>query len=346
MPDNCLRAFDRGNGGAFCSLFTLGGTNAPALPTYVTQCGPNTSARASSACTCLNNGNPTASSSSTSPPPTPISSTMESSTTSTTSQYDPGCVSDNCLRAFDRGNGGAFCSLFTLGGTYALPTYATQCGPSTSARVSSACTCLTNNGDPTTSFSSMTLSPTPVSSTIESSTTSTTSQYDPGCNPDNCLRAFDRGNGGAFCSLFTLGGTYALPTYATQCGPSTSARVSSACTCLNNNGGPTASFSSTSPSPTPISSTTESSTVSTPSSCPIYLPAGCNRDNCFRAMERQGGVGATAFCATFTTAVVTALSALPTYYTQCTTAPVLQISSACSCLSIASASASASVYAP
>jgi hypothetical protein len=256
-------------------------------------------------------------------------------------------VPDNCLRAFDRGNGGAFCSLFTLGGTNApdLPTYATQCGPSTSARVSSACTCL-NNGNPTASFSSTSPPPTPISSTMESSTTLTTSQYDTGCGSDNCLRAFDRGNGGAFCSLFTLGGTYALPTYATQCGPSTSARVSSACTCLNNNGGPTASFSSTSPSPTPISSTTESSTVSTPASCPIYLPAGCNRDNCFRAMERQGGVGATAFCATFTTAVVTALSALPTYYTQCTTAPVLQISSACSCLSIASASASASAYAP
>ncbi|KAG4432343.1 hypothetical protein IFR05_012162, partial [Cadophora sp. M221] len=54
--DNCLRAFRRHSGQEFCSIFTLDGTTAPALPTFATQCTGATLDRVSSACTCLNNG--------------------------------------------------------------------------------------------------------------------------------------------------------------------------------------------------------------------------------------------------------------------------------------------------
>ena len=60
------------------------------------------------------------------------------------------------------------------------------------------------------------------------------------CNADNCLRAFERGNGQAFCSAFTqsvVTDTAGLPSSTTQCTGSTIARVSSACSCLNRNSG-------------------------------------------------------------------------------------------------------------
>ncbi|KAH8793310.1 hypothetical protein BGZ57DRAFT_986558 [Hyaloscypha finlandica] len=175
---------------------------------------------------------------------------------------------------------------------------------------------------------------TPPSSTLQTPmSSSATREFGPGCNADNCLRAFDRGNGSAFCSVFTLGGPNApaLPTYATQCTGSTSARVSSACTCLNYYGSSTMSFSSMSPSPTTTSRSSSSSSTAVTKFTPLAL-LNCNSDNCLRAMKREGGVGATAFCSTFTTAVVTNPAALPTYQTQCTKNAISQISSACSCL--------------
>ncbi len=61
-------------------------------------------------------------------------------------------------------------------------------------------------------------------------------------------------------------------------------------------------------------------------------PIVCNGDNCLRAMIREGSTGATAFCASFTGATFTQTSLLPTYASQCTTDPISQISSACSCM--------------
>ena len=56
---------------------------------------------------------------------------------------------------------------------------------------------------------------------------------------------------------------------------------------------------------------------------------GCQGDNCLRALE-QGT--ATAFCQTYTTAVLTATSAIPTpIASQCDHKPS-QVSSACTCL--------------
>src|ERR1700693_3307010 len=56
------------------------------------------------------------------------------------------------------------------------------------------------------------------------------------CNADNCLRAFERGQGHRFCSTFTqslVTKTAGLPSYTTICTGSTMSRVSSACSCLN-----------------------------------------------------------------------------------------------------------------
>lgn len=59
----------------------------------------------------------------------------------------------------------------------------------------------------------------------------------------------------------------------------------------------------------------------------------CSHDNCLRALLGQSA-DASAFCATYTTAVQTATTALPTYATQCSNLPS-RVSSACSCLNTA-----------
>jgi len=135
------------------------------------------------------------------------------------------CNADNCLRAFERGQGQKFCSTFTqsvVTETAGLPSYTTKCTGSTISRVSSACSCLNN------------------ACTEASSTTIATAVQAPaeGCNADNCLRAFERGEGQAFCSIFAqsiVTTTVGLPSYATQCTGSTIARISSACSCLESN---------------------------------------------------------------------------------------------------------------
>ena len=58
--------------------------------------------------------------------------------------------------------------------------------------------------------------------------------------------------------------------------------------------------------------------------------AGCNADNCLRAMQNRAAT-ASAFCSAYTTTANTATTALPTYATACSNAPS-RISSACTCL--------------
>ncbi|KAK6504446.1 hypothetical protein TWF506_002643 [Arthrobotrys conoides] len=57
---------------------------------------------------------------------------------------------------------------------------------------------------------------------------------------------------------------------------------------------------------------------------------GCNRDNCLRAMTARISTAST-FCPTFTTATVTATTALGPWQSQCGSNPA-RVSSACSCL--------------
>lgn len=67
---------------------------------------------------------------------------------------------------------------------------------------------------------------------------------------------------------------------------------------------------------------------------------GCNADNCNRQMI-QNMVKASEFCPTFTSAVSTATSALPTWVSMCTGDVVSRVSSACSCvIPVATASSS------
>lgn len=56
----------------------------------------------------------------------------------------------------------------------------------------------------------------------------------------------------------------------------------------------------------------------------------CNADNCLRNLQHLSGV-ASDFCATYTTAIVAATSAIPAKISMCTQNPT-SVSSACSCL--------------
>ncbi|KAE8443241.1 hypothetical protein EG329_002029 [Mollisiaceae sp. DMI_Dod_QoI] len=79
--------------------------------------------------------------------------------------------------------------------------------------------------------------------------------------------------------------------------------------------------------------TVSGSSTSTQSATTINpLNSFCHSNNYLRALKHQGGAGATTFCAAFTTAMVTNTVALPTYATQCSTNPIAQLSSACSCI--------------
>ena len=65
---------------------------------------------------------------------------------------------------------------------------------------------------------------------------------------------------------------------------------------------------------------------------PAAQAATCNRDNCLRALvDSKVSASASAFCATYTTAVVTATAAIPTYLAGCADSPT-RVSSACSCI--------------
>ena len=60
----------------------------------------------------------------------------------------------------------------------------------------------------------------------------------------------------------------------------------------------------------------------------------CNADNCLRGLRASNRVAeAQAFCGTFTTAVVTATSAIPSFaVAACTGNVASRVSSACSCI--------------
>lgn len=194
---------------------------------------------------CPGRSQPLPSSSIVSLPPAPPSSSQSSS--NIPSCPSSRCNADNCLRAFERGQGQQFCSTFTqsvVTDTAGLPSYTTMCSGSTISRVSSACSCLNN---------------------VCAETPPTASQSRaPGCNADNCLRAFERSQGQSFCSTFTqsiVTSTDGLPMYATQCTGSAIARVSSACSCLNSN-----TPASSSASSTPCSESTQPSQATSSSS--------------------------------------------------------------------------------
>lgn len=62
----------------------------------------------------------------------------------------------------------------------------------------------------------------------------------------------------------------------------------------------------------------------------IRAAAGCNADNCLRAIRGQNDVAAS-FCQSLTASAVTATAGLPTYVSQCTGQTLPRASSACSC---------------
>jgi hypothetical protein len=81
-----------------------------------------------------------------------------------------------------------------------------------------------------------------------------------------------------------------------------------------------------------ISSETSGSQSQISSSAPTSTSPGaldCQPDNCLRQFSQSPSV--TAFCATYTTAVQTGTTGLPTYVSQCSSVPS-RISSACSCI--------------
>ena len=67
---------------------------------------------------------------------------------------------------------------------------------------------------------------------------------------------------------------------------------------------------------------------------PAAAAASCNADNCLRGLRASNRLTeAQAFCGTFTTAPVTATSAIPTFAVQaCTGNVASRVSSACSCI--------------
>ncbi|KAF3939059.1 hypothetical protein ABW19_dt0208547 [Dactylella cylindrospora] len=137
---------------------------------------------------------------------------------------DPtGCNADNVLRAL-KGNSAAassFCSTYTLLSAtegYSYPPFVSGYS-TTSARISSACSCFAG-------LSPATATPTP-----------TTVTNAPGCNADNVLRALRQNPSSAsgFCTTYTLSSAtpgYPYPAYVTPWS-TTSARISSACSCFS-----------------------------------------------------------------------------------------------------------------
>ncbi|CZR55183.1 uncharacterized protein PAC_05069 [Phialocephala subalpina] len=234
---------------------------------------------------------------------TPFSAFQTSTSTYKQREFGPGCLANNCLRALDRYNADAFCSVFTYGGMGAsgIPSYASPCTRSSMAQVSSACTCLNYYGNTikqvSTAGTAVILTTTlwipMISSTIMSSPT-----------------------------IFVSPSSTAISSTVLP-GPRTSSPVSStAAVALIN---PLTFSTSTIP-------VLSDSTTSRPAAGVVPLNEYCYANNCLRAMKREGGVGATAFCASFTTALVTNSAALPTYATQCSTNAIAQMSSACTCI--------------
>jgi hypothetical protein len=138
------------------------------------------------------------------------------------------------------------------------------------------------------------------------------------CQPDNCLRETQDSRFSSlasdFCTTYTTTVNTeptAIPAYLENCSQKPTA-VSSACSCLV---GP---------------ETSTSSSVCTP--LPTQTPLDCQPNNCFREIsDVRFSSLAVNFCATYTTAVVTDPSAIPTYLENCSASPSA-VGSACPCL--------------
>ncbi|KAK6359419.1 hypothetical protein TWF696_000579 [Orbilia brochopaga] len=165
--DNVLRALKgkSDQASAFCSTYTLSSaTSGQPYPTYISKWSTE-STRISSACTCLNSGNPATTSATTTPALTTTPATTSATTPVTTTRTTTiKCNGDNVLRALlgRPSDASAFCQTYTLSAATAGQSYPSYIAKySTQAtRISSACTCLvgpapaTTTTTPTTTTSS------------------------------------------------------------------------------------------------------------------------------------------------------------------------------------------------
>ena len=298
-------------------------------------------------------------------------SQISSSAPTSTSPDALDCQPDNCLRQFSQSPSvTAFCATYTTAvqiGTTGLPTYVSQCS-SAPSRISSACSCIvtnilsttplttpttstiatattTNSSTVSSSVQASTISTTSVTTTFISTETSSTSTTTPpvvqNCSPDNCYRQFLASPEViVFCENYTTAvqtATTGLPPYVSQC-QGIPSRVSSACSCVVTGSTSSPPSSTLTPSSSPTNTETTSSTTSITNttttttslnSAPTTAVLDCQPDNCLRQFSRSPPV--TAFCATYTTALQTATTGLPTFVSQCSGIPS-HVSSACSCV--------------
>ncbi|CAG8953610.1 hypothetical protein HYFRA_00010069 [Hymenoscyphus fraxineus] len=199
--------------------------------------------------------------------------------------------------------------------------YSNTCQMSSSCFMSSSTSSSLATSAPTISTSSVTSSPT---------IPATTTPLD--CQPDNCLRHFQRFSNdlSPFCATYTTSVSTAtsFPSIVENC-DSNPSRVSSACSCINTSATPPPTISSTS---TLLSSTTSvglSSTASTTTTAdPPLSSLDCQPDNCLRHFDGHSSELAP-FCATYTTSPSTA-TVFPSNVVNCDN--YQQVSSACSCI--------------
>jgi hypothetical protein len=154
------------------------------------------------------------------------------------------------------------------------------------------------------------------------------------CNADNCLRQIQNSrvsfSARQFCMTYTITvntDTAAIPTYLGNCRQDP-ARVSLACSCLvaaatttstTTSTTTTAPSTSTTLSTTTIStSTTTLTTTRSSSSSSSRAQTTCRADNCLRNLQNtRSSSSVSAFCATYTAALMTDPAAIPTYLGNC-----------------------------
>jgi hypothetical protein len=136
------------------------------------------------------------------------------------------------------------------------------------------------------------------------------------CNADNCLRQIQNSrvsfSARQFCMTYTITvntDTAAIPTYLGNCRQDP-ARVSLACSCL-------VAAATTSPTTTSTTTTTPTTTRSSSSSSG-RAQTTCRADNCLRNLQNtRSSSSVSAFCATYTAALMTDPAAIPTYLGNC-----------------------------
>ncbi|KAG9233305.1 hypothetical protein BJ875DRAFT_442395 [Amylocarpus encephaloides] len=249
--------------------------------------------------------------------PTSMNSTMASTWGPEPTPLD--CQEDNCLRAFigHPSNVSPFCATFMTSfsaATTGFPDSIENCEANPS-RISSACSCVN-----TALISSPTPSPTPgsnsttttLSTTISNSTTSPPPASTPftplDCQPDNCLRHFERfPEISSFCQTYTTSpsSATAFPPIIENCDANPS-RVSSACSCINTELEGAIGY-------TPTTAAASSTTQPFPAVTGAPDPAtDCHQDNCLREFFQSQDL-VSEFCSTYTTATNTATVSLPMY---------------------------------